>query len=360
MTPPNQTLEKTFLDLVAIDEVHPHEDKVLADIKQRLDASRTHYHQDKTGNIVARLAGADPRAVALVGHVDIAAPLGGRKVVITPKTIKTDGTGLLGADDKAAVAVMLELADHVRAQKIKPARTVELVFTVGEEAGVVGVTGLDMSYFTAPEALVFDWLGSVSNVVTQSPAYCKIDVEYIGRDAHPAEWRSGKNAGAALIEAAAGLRQGEYVPGVTCNIGIFSAGNARNKVPGRANLRGEIRSFDAVKVKHSAAEIEVHFKTVAQKHAIEAVVDVSFENPGYTLDQAGGLFASVTKALGTLGLKPNLESTYGCFDGNVLAARGLDVVMLGAGCHNPHSPSEYLDRAEFQQAYEFVKTITLG
>ncbi len=359
MSNPSQshsTLEKTFLELAAIDEVHPHENEILAYIKSRLETAEVPYQQDKTGNIVGRIPGAEAsEAIALVGHVDIAAPLGGRQVVLTAEAIKTDGTGLLGADDKAAVAAMLELADYTQAAEHKPARSIELIFTVGEEAGCVGAVALDMSLVSAKQALVLDWMGGVNHIVTQSPAYFKIDVEYLGRTAHPAEWQQGKNAGAALIHAASELKVGEYAPGVTCNIGIFEFGKARNQVPGQATLRAELRSYDTEKIETAAAEIEQLFRDTAKKHDVEPKLSFIKDSPAYRLDQSGALYKATTQALAAAGLKPIPEPTYGCFDANILAARGLDVVILGAAYYNPHSPGEYLSRTEFSELFEFLK-----
>jgi tripeptide aminopeptidase len=351
---PNLTrLEQTFLDLVAIDEVYPHESEVLQYIKRRLAKAGSTYKQDQAGNIVARVAGGAGEPLAIVGHTDIAAPLVGRQVIVDADVIKTDGASLLGGDDKTAVAVMLELADH--AQAAAPARPVELIFTIGEESGCVGAIQLDMSLVRAKQALVLDWMGRINHVVTRSPAYVKIDVEYVGRTAHPAEWRKGKNAGAALIEAAHRLPIGEYAPGVTCNIGVFGFGKARNQVPGTASLQAELRSFDTSIVESAAAEIEQLFREVAHERDLQPKVDITKDSPAYALDQSGATFAAVTTALKTLQLQPVLEPTYGCFDGNMLSARGLDVVMLGAAYYAPHSPGEYVDRAELAEFFEFIK-----
>ena len=348
-------LETTFLDLVAFDEVYPHEKQVLDYIKKRLDKAKIPWKQDKTRNIIARVNGGDAPALALVGHTDIAAPLAGRKVVIEPGVIKTDGTGLLGADDKAAVAIMLELADQAHSNP--PASPVELIFTVGEESGTQGAKGLTMELVESRRMLVLDWAGSVANIVTKSPAYGKIDVEYIGRDAHPAEWQEGKNAGAALIEAAGSLQQGEYRPGITCNIGVFNFGNARNKVPGQAALQAEIRSFDTHEVETAGAEIKAHFESVAKARDIKPVVSVTVEAPAYQLNQSGELFAQLVSKLREHRLEPNLQPTYGCFDGNILASRNIEVIMLGVGGYNPHSPGEHLNRTEFAEALAIMLAV---
>ena len=264
MSLPLTSLEQTFLDLAGIDEVHPHEDKVLAYIEHRLTEAGVPYDQDQAGNIIGRIPGGAGEPVALVGHVDIAAPLAGRQVIIEDARIKTDGTGLLGGDDKAAVAAMLELAGAVGRGEVKPSRSVELIFTVGEEAGCVGAVALDMSLIKAKSALVLDWTGRVNRIVTKSPAYFKIDIEYVGRTAHPAEWQDGKNAGSALIAAASQLRVGEYAPGVTCNVGIFGFGQARNQVPGSATLQAELRSYDTASIEAAAAEIKQLFQTLTK------------------------------------------------------------------------------------------------
>jgi tripeptide aminopeptidase len=214
-----------------------------------------------------------------------------------------------------------------------------------------------MSLVTAKRALVLDWTGSVGHIVTKSPAYVKVDITYVGRTAHPAEWGKGKNAGAALIDATSRLKVGEYAPGVTCNVGIFEFGQARNQVPGTASLQAELRSYDTAAVAKASASVEKLFIDTARAHGVEPAVSVVKDSPSYELNQSGAFFESVTRALKAVGQKPILESTYGCFDGNVLSSRGLEVIMMGAGYYNPHSPSEYLNRHEFAEAFEFIKFV---
>jgi tripeptide aminopeptidase len=347
-------LEQTFLDLVAIDEVYPHEHKVLEYITTRLNSAGVSYTKDEAGNIVATIPAATGLPLALVGHVDIAAPLSGRQVVIQPDVIKTDGTGLLGGDDKAAVAAMLELATAVAIKSLVPGRPVQLVFTTGEEAGCVGAVALDMNNITARQALVLDWTGRPNCVVTKSPAYVKIDIEYIGKAAHPAHWQDGKNAGAALIAAATKLKQGEYSPGVTCNIGIFNFGKARNQVPGRASLQAELRSHDKAALSKAVSQTKALFENVAGEYDIKPVLSFVQDSPAYVLDQSGVLFSRLTTAMSQIGLEPHLEATFGGFDGNILADRGIETIMIGAAFYNPHSVSEYLNRSEFHELFELV------
>lgn len=352
-------LVKTFVDLANIDEVYPHEDKVLAYVEKRLKASKTPYRRDKAGNIVATIKGSGSQAIGICGHVDIAAPLMGRKIVTTKDKIKTDGVALLGGDDKTAVAAMLELADWLNKTGTKPVKTVELIFTVGEEAGLDGAKQLDLEKLKTDQILIFDWYGAVNNIVTKSPAYYDVDVKYLGKDAHPAMWQTGINAGAVLMKAAAQLRQGGYSKDVIFNIGIVRIGEARNKVPGHASLTGELRSYNSEAIEQSAAEIAGHFEAAAKAAKVQATVDIGRNSNSFHLDKSGSLYKDVVEVLKVQGLKANLEPTYGCFDGSIFAGKGKEVMVMGAAYYNPHSPDEYVDIQEFLQMYQFIKSICL-
>jgi len=348
---------QTFLDLAAIDEVYPNEKQVLEFVMRRLKDAGVPYKQDKARNIVATIKGTTDETIALCSHVDIAAPLDGRKIITEGNVIKTDGVSLLGGDDKTAVAAMLELADEFGTGAKKPPKTIQLIFTIGEEAGLKGAYQLDMGLLTARQVLVFDWLGRVNRIITKSPTGFQINVTYIGKDAHPAEWQKGKNAGAALMAVASSLEQGEYVPGVTFNIGIVEIGNARNKIPGLAHLKAEMRSFDFDKVDSAAKEVEQIFRKGAKKHGVEIKLELVKGSAPYKLNHDSTLFAAATSTLAKMNLKPQLEPTYGCFDGNIFAARGLDVVIMGAGYYNPHSPDEYVNIDELTEMFAFIRQV---
>jgi tripeptide aminopeptidase len=341
---------KTFIELVAIDEVHPHEDKVLAYIEKRL-GSVEHY-RDEFGNIVAFIPGETAEVIGICGHVDIAAPLAGRQIVVTDKRISTDGRGILGGDDKTAVAAMLELTDELRKKPAK--RSVELIFTVGEESGLQGALHLDAKKLRAKHVIVADWAGGPERIVTRAPAYVKVDVTYTGRAAHPAEWQRGRNAGEALMKAAAGLEQGEIAKDVTFNIGAVKIGGVRNQVPGLASLMAELRSFEREAVEHAAASVKAHFEKV---EGIEAQVTLEQDTPPYKLDQSGKFFEQVKQALSELKLDPVLEQTYGCFDANILAGRGLEVVIMGGGYYHPHSVEEYVEIDELVRLQQVLAHI---
>lgn len=352
-----QSLIDTFLALAAIDEIYPHEDKILSYIKQRLTQAGAPYRQDKAGNIVARIPGKSAEALGFATHVDIAAPLHGRAVIVTEKVIKTDGTGILGADDKAAIAALLELADAVYRAKQPPERTIEMLFTVGEECGLRGAKALDTSLLCAEQFIIIDMAGPINVVVTKSPANFKINVQYTGKAAASALWQDGKNAGAALIHACGSLQQGELEPGVIFNIGRMQLGDARNQVAGVAWLEAELRCYDATKLETVANRLDEHFSKVAAEYDISAEVTIDKTTGPYSFNPSGVLFAQVEKTLQKMQLTPDLIEVFGCFDGNILAGYDKEIVVMGGGYYNPHSHDEYLDIAELNQVFAFVRQV---
>ena len=346
-----------FLELAAIDNVHPNEADVLSYVKLKLSSFGIKFFQDDYGNIVASIpSSSNPdKYVALSGHVDIAAPLNNRKIIQEGAIIKTDGTGLLGGDDKSAVAAMLWLCEQHYLGQANPKFNIELIFSVGEEAGLLGAKNLNYSLVHSNEILVFDWLGSVNRIITRSPAYIKIDVEFKGKSAHPAEWQKGINAGQFLMLAASKLNQGEYKNGVTFNIGRVNVGSARNQVPGQASLEAEIRSFNYRDALNSAEEIIAHFETIAKLNSLTCTAVKDADAGAYELDSSSNLMQQVKQTLNLINLEPKFEQTYACFDANIFTKHGKDVVILGAGYYNPHGPDEYLSIPEFNQMVEFIR-----
>lgn len=353
------TLINTFQDLANIDEVYPNEDRVLQYVADRLSAAGVAFHRDGIGNIIAKIPGSSEDVLGICAHVDIAAPLNGRTIIIDGDTIRTDGKGLLGGDDKTSVAALLELADEIQRENVRPRKTLEFIFTVGEENEMNGARAIVHEQLSAKNMLVFDWLGAVNNIILRSPASYALDVSYIGKDAHPGQWRLGRNAGAAMMNAASRLQQGEYAPGVIFTIGMVQIGDARNKIPGKASLKAEMRSYDVDALDQAARDIESTLREVAAVSQIEADITILKDPNTLKLDKDSPLYQEVVATLGDMGLQPNIEETYGRFDGNAFSTLGINAIVLGAAYHNPHTAEETVSITEFNQMYEFIRKMCL-
>jgi tripeptide aminopeptidase len=352
-------LEQLFLELADINEMWQQEDKVVVYVEQKLQAANVRYVRRPNGTLIGTIAGSRSDELGLCAHVDIAAPLNGTSAFIEDDRIKTDGTRILGGDDKTAVAAILQLAAYLHKKAITPERTLKLMFTVGEEAGLHGAAELPVELVPA-EILVFDWVGGVNQVVSQSPAMRKIDITYTGKAAHAGLYKNGINAGAALMEAGAALggKQGEYAPGVNFLIGQGGFGAARNQVPGRAWIEAELRSHNYEAVEQAAKEVSEHFETVGKKFGVQVDIDLMRQSDPFVLNPESELYERVTQTLKQLNLEPVQTSSFGCYDANIFSAHpGRTAVVMGAAYYNPHSVEEYVDRKEFWQLYEFIKLI---
>lgn len=355
-------LERTFEELVGIGEAWPNEDKVVDSVMRMLvEAEVDEFECTENGTIIGRIEGKNTqgRELGLCSHVDIAVPFTDGEIVFDGDWIRTDGTRILGGDDKTAVAAMLCMAKYFKVRNIKPSRDIVMFFTAGEEAGLHGAASLSAGQVPR-DTLVFDWIGGVNQVVERSPAMRKIDVRLLGRAAHAGLYHEGINAGAALTEACAALnsRQGRSPDGVNFLIGQLEAGAARNQVPQDAALAAEVRGHDLAAVDRFAEEVSGQFRTTAKDWGVTASVDIVKQSDPFVLNKQTGLYELAVGALGELGLEPEHVDSFGCYDTNIFdALPGHNAMTMGGAYYNPHTFEESVNRTQFLELYEYMKLV---
>jgi tripeptide aminopeptidase len=212
------------------------------------------------GNVVARLpaTGGSPQGgtpLFLCAHLDTVPPTAPIEPVLEDGIVRNAQPTILGADNKAAVAAMLEATRRVLAEG-RPHAGLELVFTPKEEVGLEGAKALDPKLLTADVGFVYDHAGPIGEVVVAAPAATAIDAVFGGRAAHagmhPEEGRSAVYAAARAI---ADLRLGRIDAETTANVGTIAGGTARNIVPDRCTVTAEARSRDERKLTGLVQEI---------------------------------------------------------------------------------------------------------
>lgn len=362
MSKEHAILEGKFLDLADIDEVWGQENKVLEYIERDLDEASVEYRREPSGTIIAYIPGrtSDP-PVSLCGHVDKVSPINDTKAFRDGNVIRTDGTRILGGDDGTSIAGMLTLAGYMNARGIRPRQSLKMLFTTGEEAGLYGARALPDDEIP-DRTWVFDWIGGVNQIVSKSPAMRKIDVNYTGVPVHVAQHEQGKNAGETLLVACGQLarRQGEYQeePSILFNMGVVQAGDARNKVAGYGKMLGEIRSHDLAAANAATEEVSEHFRQAGLRDNMVTDINVDWQSDPYVLDTESDLYEGTVETLGKVGLTPVLTASDGCYDANIFNVRpGKKAIVLGAAYYNPHQDTEYVDRREFYEMYEFMKEL---
>jgi tripeptide aminopeptidase len=272
--------------------------------------------------------------------------------------VYSDGTTILGADDKSGIAVLLEvlavLQDDVAFER-RPA--IEIALSVGEEIGLLGAKGLDVDWFQATQALVLDMGGSLNVIVHAAPASDKFDAVVHGRAAHAgANPEEGINAIAVAAQGIAAMPLGRIDDETTANVGLIQGGSAVNVVPDRVSMRGEARSHDVAKLDAQIAAMRTALDTAVAAHqGAQLEIEIERAYPAFRLDEDAPLLCRIARALEAMGEDaPILQAGGGGSDANILNARGIAAVPISTGMQGVHTTGEHIAVVDMVRCAEFV------
>jgi tripeptide aminopeptidase len=359
-----ERMTELFLQLVQIDSGSENEAEIahfVADLLKRIGADEVLMDNASAklggtgGNVFARFKGtASAPPVLLSAHLDTVAPTRGIRIIKTETEIKTDGTTILGADNKAGIALIIEAIRTLREHNL-PCPPIEVVFTVREEKGLLGAKVFDKTKLRARYGFVVDGAGKPGDLIVGSPTHFRFEVTFIGKSAHAGvEPEKGINAIVMAAEAISAMKWGRLDEDTTANVGVIEGGQAMNVVPDKCKVVGEFRSHDPKRVESLLAEWKDICERVAQKFSgkIEFSAEKSFDAVQLSPDEP--IVKAAMKAVESLGLKPNLKRMGGGTDGNVFVAHGIRCLVLPTGGENHHSPSESLVLADFYAMGEIL------
>jgi tripeptide aminopeptidase len=349
----SQDVLPLFLELAAIPSPSGEEAPVAARIAAFLRDLGLNVEEDEAGNLFTRLDPSEENGGAplfLCAHMDTVPPTAGIEPVVDEDGYVRNAAGtILGADNKASVAVMLEAARLVLAER-RPHAGLELLFTVREETGLLGAFAFDHTRFHAPRGFVYDSSGPIGSVVRSSPWGRTIDVVFKGRAAHaglaPEE---GRSAIVAAARAIADLRLGRIDEETTANVGRISGGTARNVIPERCELAVEARSRNQTKLADLVQELVDGFSFAASVSECEVETTISETYPGYRFGPEEPLFQLACEAIERAGLSAQAVDTGGGADANVFNARGLTCLNLANGMTDVHTPDERIAVADLER-----------
>ncbi|MDQ2733185.1 MAG: M20/M25/M40 family metallo-hydrolase, partial [Armatimonadota bacterium] len=260
-----ERLVQEFLALVHIDSPPRQEGRIMNVIAPQLEAMGFKVAFDRAGeavggdvgNLIATLPATDPKApsIALSAHVDTVEPTPNIRTIVENGMIRTDGTTILGADDKAAVAAIMEAARYAVASNI-PHGEIQILLSICEEIGLKGAVEMDLSMVSAKMAFVFDTGLPVSGLVVHSPSHDRIRATIHGRKAHAgAAPENGINAIQAAATGIARMKLGRIDVETTANVGIIHGGEATNIIPDRVEIEAEARSRSEEKLTAQVAHM---------------------------------------------------------------------------------------------------------
>ena len=360
-------LVEGFMELARIDSVSK-EEKDLADyLLKKLKKLGLEVMVDQagekiksnSGNIIARLKGNTNNEIPIMfsAHMDTVVPGENIKPICDGEKIVSDGKTILGADDKAAIAALLEALYIIRENDI-PHGDIEILFTICEEIGLKGAKNLDISSLKAQIGFVLDAEGSVGKIITTAPSQNYLEIIIYGKSAHAgANPEEGINAIQVAGYALSRIKLGRIDEETTSNIGIISGGRATNIVPDVVRLKGEVRSRNEEKLEKYTEQIKKISENTAQEFKAKAVVKINKEYYSYNLSPDEQVVSIATKAAKNIGLQPLLYPSGGGSDANVFNKNGIPSVALAIGMEKVHTVEEYILIKDLKNTAEYILSI---
>lgn len=344
---------QTFLDLVRIDSPSYREAAVAAYCARALAEAGCDVRFDDTaastgsdtGNLIAVLpatAGC-AGAIALSAHMDNVEPCCGVDPVIEGGVVRSAGDTVLGGDDKAGVAAIIEAVRSVAESGAVHPRVV-VVLTVCEEESLVGATAIDASVFPeGASCYVLDAGGAPGTIVLGSPCHYEFEAAFQGRASHAgAAPEAGISAIAMAAAAVAQMPQGRIDEITTANVGAIDGGTAVNVVPERCVVRGECRSIERDRAERVKDEITRACETAAAAAggSVEVRWHLDYESTNYAPDDE--IARRAVRAARSCGLEPAMANSGGGADANAFATKGVAAITLGIGMANYHALDEHI------------------
>lgn len=362
-----ERLVATFQQLVAIDS-RSYAERAMGDhLTQRLGELGLSVEEDEAGriiggncgNLLARLPG-DPsqEPVLFCAHMDTVEPASGKRAIVgADGVIRSDGTTVLGADDAAGLAAILEALQTLQTLGL-PHRPVEILFTAAEEVYCKGIEAFDFTRLQAREAYVLDLTGPVGSAANAAPTILTFTVKIHGRSAHagfaPHEGIHAIAAAAAGIHA---LRLGRIDHETTLNIGRVEGGRATNIVPDLCTVIGEVRSLSHEKAMLTAESVRGIFAAETAALGATAEFEPTVQAMAYETPLDHPVVARFEAACRQLELEPRLAPTFGGSDNNSLAQRGVRGIVLANAMNQCHSTEEFTTVDELARIAELTLTL---
>jgi tripeptide aminopeptidase len=370
-----ERIKNLLLEFVQIDSHSRKEREIAERIKKYCEEMGAQVEIDdagekvggNSGNVIARfpgtIAGAEP--IMMSAHMDTVVPGEGVKPIVEGDIIRTDGTTVLGGDDKSGCVVIIEVIRSLREQNI-PHTPIEAIFSICEEVGLLGAKNVDVTKIKARYGIVFD-SDDPGFLFTKGPSANHMEYRIHGLESHagvaPDE---GISAIKIAAEAISAMKLGRIDEETTANIGQIEGGMATNIIPNLVVLKGEARSHSEEKLdaqtqhmtkcfEDAAARYEVTVAGKTTKASVEA--HVVREYSSMDVPEASHVVQLVLKAAQRMGLDVKTMASGGGCDANVFNRKGIECANLGTGMRAIHTVKEWLDVKDMYASAEMTLEI---
>lgn len=363
-----QRLLQEFLELVKIDSETKNERNIADILTKKLQELGFDVTEDDTaektghgaGNLIANLPGtvADADPIFFTCHMDTVVP--GQSIQPIVKEdgyVYSDGTTILGADDKAGIAALLEMAKVIQESE-KPHGPIQFIITAGEESGLVGAKAMNPDYLKAKYGFAVDSDGEVGGIVTAAPYQSKLWTTIYGKTAHAGVApEKGISAISLAAKSIAGMKLGRIDEETTANIGRFEGGKATNIVCEEAFILSEVRSINPDKMKQQIDLMVEKFASTSESLGGKAETETQLMYPGFSIGDDEEVVQVAMKSIRNIGREPKIMTSGGGSDGNVFNGMGVPTVTLSVGYEEIHTKNERMPVKELEKLTELLLEI---
>ena len=348
----SERMIKQFTEMVQIDSESSNEANFINYLEKEYKKLGAETKQDSYGNLIAKLPakaceGKDP--ILLSCHADTVKPGVGIEPIIENGVIRSKGETILGADDKAGIAEMLEA---LRIAEVRP--PVEVAISREEEIGLFGVKNLDYSMLTAKKGFLLD-NDTLDTIIIGGPSYYTFDVTVKGKSAHAGmEPEKGINAIVAASKAIVALKLGRIDYETTANVGIIEGGIVRNGVPDKVVFKAECRSLNHEKTAKLADEMKAIMKREVE--SVGAQIEIVENNLCKAVDIPENSFTVdlAKKALKSVGINAKATFMTGFTDASIYNNMGIEMAVVGIGAKNEHALDEHIYIKDMEKALKMI------
>jgi tripeptide aminopeptidase len=367
-----ERIKNLLLELVQIDSHSRHERAVAERIKQYCEEMGAQVEIDdagskvggNSGNVIARFKGTIPNAepIMMSAHMDTVVPGENVKPIVEGDIIRTDGTTVLGGDDKSGCAVIIETIRCLKEQNI-PHTDIEAVFSICEEVGLLGAKHLDVSKIRSKYGIVFD-SDDPGFLFTKGPSANHLEFKVHGLESHAGVAPEfGISAIRIAAEAINNMKLGRIDHETTANIGVIRGGEATNIITNLVELKGEARSLSEEKLKAQCDHMVKCFEDAAAKQEVtvegkttKAWVESNVTAEYYAMDvpDESRVVQLVIQAAKRMGLDVQTMASGGGCDANIFNRKGIECANLGTGMRAIHTVNEWLDVKDMYASAEMT------
>jgi tripeptide aminopeptidase len=359
-----------FLELVQIDSETKHEQEISRVLKQKFGALGLEVTEDdtasKTGHGAGNLFVWFPATAGLenvpgllfTSHMDTVNPGNGIKPRLDDDGyIRSDGTTILGSDDKAGVAAILE-AVRVLQENKQPHGPIQIVITAGEESGLIGSRAMDGSLLKAQFGYALDSNGEIGGIAVAAPTNSRQYITIKGKAAHAGvNPEDGVSAIQVASKAVSRMKLGRIDEETTANIGRFEGGGEVNIVVDKVKIYAEARSRDHSKMLKVVESMRAAVESAASEHGaeVEFVNDVIY--PAFRFGDGDEVVEIAKSAIRSIGREPFQFESGGGSDANMFNGNGVPTVNLAVGYLDIHTTNERIKADDIVQVTELVVAI---